>query len=206
MSVANGSTIRVVAEFANTGPNVAQNTYFMRCSFSSTQTDAAVTAAVGSYLYRIYHEMRAELHSTLTPTRMIVDVVEFLAGVWTQVYQVYNGPWTEVPERNATTQLLPPAVSAVGLLRTSQGKHQGRKFFSGFTEGSNSVTGYLESVTVSRVAAALAQLVQAELLTSGNTLQYVIASPTTGALLEVIGYAVKNIWAYQRRRKHGKGS
>lgn len=205
MSTPDGDIIRAVCELTLPDGTKAQNIFHFECDFTSTQSDAAVIAAIATYIEDIYAEVQAFVKSTVTLDSVDVDEVQFNAvdDFWEIVRSVGQGALSDAFA--GTAELLPNQVSPVLMAYTGRPKSYGRKFLAGFDESATDGSD-LEAGLVTAMTAALGDWLATEIISSGNDLVPVVVRSTVDSVLPLVSGAVNSIIGTQRRRKPGVGA
>lgn len=206
MTVPDGAVLRCSARFEGYHDQDIVNVFQLRCDFTAAQLEATVFSAVDTYLSSVYEEWDPYLEVTIAPNDLKVDVIEFIGGEWVVTANVGFGSWGSSIVGVDAGQMLPAGVAAVGFLYTDLGKHQGRKFFGGFTETVNSQSGAILSSLSSLITAGLTLLLTPHTISAGNTLVSCIPGTADGVIRDVTSIGVNTHWGYQRRRRPGVGS
>ncbi len=206
MTISDGDVLRASARWS--GPNAQDivNVWYFQADFTTTDTDEDVFDAVDTFITRVFLPFDDDLSTDMTPVDLKVDIVDFVGGKWVVTHNVGFGPWGAGITTTEASDNLPPGAAAVGFLYTALGKHQGRKFFGGFTEDGSSGSGSVDSTMQTRILLGLAQLLIDEIVQAGNNLVSVVPDTVFGIPREVLAVALNATWGYQRRRRQGVGS
>lgn len=206
MTVPTGAALRASARFDGVHDQDIVNVYNFLTDFATPQAEQDVFDAVDDYLSSVYVEFDDDLYSTITPVDLKVDVVEFVGGKWMVTANVGFGSWGSTINTTDADDPLPPGSAAVSFLYTNLGKHQGRKFFGGFTEGGNSLSGAVGSDVLTRIALGVVKLLTPHVIAAGNDLITVVLDTVDGTIREILSIGSNAHWGYQRRRRPGVGS
>lgn len=206
MTVADGEVIRASARWSGYHQQDLVNVYHFRTDFATAQDEQDVFDAVDTYLQSVYALMDGLMSSGVYVNDLKVDVVQYIAAKWKVTQNVSFGPWGSTLATAAGDDVLPAGDAMVGFLYTSLGKHQGRKFFGGFTETSNTASGAVNSGLQTICISALTLLLTPYTISAGNDLITVVPGVYDGVVRDVISVGVNGHWGYQRNRKPGVGS
>lgn len=206
MTVASGEVLRCSARFIDPAGSDQVNVFFFETDFAAPQDEATVFSAVDTYLSDCYEVFDVNMHADYDPVDLKVDVVTWDSEKWAVTQNVGFGTWGSTIATTGGTDFLPPGVAGLGQMFTGLGKHTGRKFFGGFTEGVATADGEMLQAAVDGIALGLAEFLVPFVISPSNELQSVVLDFTTGIIREVISVGASNIFAYQRRRRPGTGS
>lgn len=206
MTVPDGAVLRVSTRWDGVHDQDIVNVWTLRCDFATAQDEALVVSELDEYLSGVYVEFDDDLYQTITPVDIKADVVEFIGGKWIVTANLGFGSWGATLNTTETADPLPPGAAAVSFLQTSLGKHQGRKFFGGFSEDQNSPSGAIGSDVITRIMLGLVKLLTPHVISAGNDLIAVVLDTVDGTIRDVVSVATNSHWGYQRRRRPGVGS
>lgn len=205
MTVPTGAKLRATARFNRGGYGDVMNVFYFLTDFTAPQAEEDVFDGVDALLSSVFIEFDQYLVNLMDPVDLKVDVVSFNAGRWEVTANVGFGAWGSTITTAEVNEQLPPGAAALVKLRTSLGKHWGRKFVGFFTELMN-LDGYLSSTLVSALVTGFAKLIGPYTITTGVLLQPVVLDTITGVTRAITEVAVNGQWSYQRRRRPGVGS
>lgn len=205
-TVADGSILRASARWEGFHDQDLVNVWWFRCDFTAPVADGLVHGAVDLGLDSLFGNFDVDIELTIVPRDLKTDVVEFIGGEWVVTQNVGFGTWGGTINPAETAHPLPAGVSAVGFLYTALGKHQGRKFLSGFTEDQNSPSGAVDSSCQTRILAGLTELLTPWIISGSDVLTSIVADRTYGIDRDVLTVGINGHWGYQRRRRPGVGS
>ena len=204
MTVADNTVIRAVFELLFPDYRVAQNVFWFLADFTSPQSDAAVEAAIESYVDDVITEVDDDIKSTCTVSPGDVNEMVWNAGEGIWEVDRFIGQIEPSITFAETTEMLPHAVCPVLVANTARPKTRGRKSIPGFCEADNDM-GDVSAGALAHLATALAQYLADETISSGNDLLVGVASTVTGTFWEFTDGHVDSLFGSQRRRKPGVG-
>lgn len=206
MTVLNGDKLRASARFRTASGQDNVNVYWFTATFAAPQTDEDVFDAIDLYLTSVYSDFDQYLRTAYEPLDLKVDVVEMFGGEWSVIANVGFGSWGAGIATIEGSDQLPEGVAAVAFLQTGLGKHQGRKFLGGLTEGDSDVGGNLVTAVTDAITTGMAKLITPYLISAGNTIVSKVADHTSGVMRDILEVTVDTVPGYQRRRRPGRGS
>jgi len=180
--------------------------WWFKTDFTASQTDALVFSGVDNYLRTVYIPFDGHIRNSWSCRDLKVDIVEHVGGAWKTVQNVGFGSWGGTITPAGSSDALPEGVAPLGFLYTGLGKHQGRKFFFGFTEAECDAGGNLSATPIANIVAGLTCLLTPHVISAGNELVAVVADMAMGITREVVEVMSASIFGYQRRRRPGRGS
>lgn len=205
MTVPTGAVMRASIRFQASQGEDIMNVFFLQTTFAAPQAELDVFNSVRTYFEASYGNLDNYMSNTGQPLDIKLDVVSFQAGKWVVTANVGFGTFGTGLILAEVADPLPVATAALLKLRTSLGKHYGRKFFGLFTELTN-VSGFLSSALQLAVLAFGTGLLTPGTISAGNTYSVVVPDTLTGVVRALTEVAVNSVWSYQRRRRTGVGS
>lgn len=202
MTVLNGGIVRVACRLYYGQDDIVNVFHLMVLQDTS---NADVMTGVGEWAEEFYSPIEGVLHQGVGFGDIKIDEVEWLAGKEVIVQNIGIIGWPTLTTGTASGDPLPSAVSALITLRTAGVRTLGRKFIGRSVEGLHDASGWVSAAVTSLANAA-------DVMLSGfadsNTNQWtpVVHSLRAGDWLTFISYVIRNVAAYQRRRKPGVGS
>jgi hypothetical protein len=178
------------------GQSAVQNVFQFRLNTSSV-TDTGARADLVEKLETFYGELEVVLSEHLTFEE--VDFFNLTTG------QPMGATEFDVLATGANVgDVLPGGVAGLIVFRTGISRVLGRKYIGGFTEG-NSSDGAVDSGALAALADAGGFMLGSfvGISTGGTWLPGVIS--TAGPFWAYQEAIIRNIWAYQRRRRPGAG-
>jgi len=180
------------------GTNAAiQNVFHLVVKDFGGVPDENVPDDIGEYLEGIYDELDGGLWTG-------VSFVEYTIKNLTTDTDLGTYPWPTLTGGGSGDANLPYGVAGLVKAKTTNGKHQGRKFFGLFTEASND--GGKPNAAVKVLLAAAGAAAYSSFTSIGaNDYQPGVLERDVLGVREVVSVVVGLEWAYQRRRKPGVG-
>lgn len=206
MTVPTGTIIRASARFYGYHDQDLMNVWNFACNFTADQDENDVFDAIDTRLQAVYNDWDDYISDEIETNDLKVDGVDFIGGEWVTVQNIAYGPWGAGFTPTKADDLLPAGCAAVGFLLTALGKHQGRKFFGGFTEDSCSASGAINSNAFLAIGGGLLDMTTEIVISSGNVMYPCVLDYTYGIYRVIEKVAVNIQWGYQRRRRPGVGS
>lgn len=205
MTVTNGDILKAAMELVFVDSSIMQNVYYFKAVFSDDQTDAAVLAAINTYLDDIYTAIDDYVKSNVTINPCEVSEVEWNAGESKWLTSRVLGTTTPVVTFTDALEGLPRQCAAVMLANTLRPKTRGRKFFGGLCED-DQVGSYWVSSFLTALGVALNHYLADETVSGTNVLSPGVASTLAGVFYDFTDGVVNDIVGTQRRRTPGVGA
>lgn len=202
MSIEAGAILRVVAELIMPGSTVAQNVFY--ATFNDTggsNADQDVVDDLVDWIDDIFDQIDLQMHSSITAGEVKVYIWDVLDADWDEIGSNVS---TYVPAGGG--DMLPHGVAAVMTGRTFDADVNGRKFFAGFSELSQSGSNWGGTALTDLLLAGAVWLTTFSGTATGSTFY-----PGVWSVVQVVfrrfvdNLIVNGIAGYQRRRKPGVG-
>lgn len=206
MSMLDGDVVRVAARQQFASGQDLVNVWHFVAEFADPQQDQDVVDEVLAALDIIYSQLNGMISNTVLPVDVKIDLVEWIGGEEKVVRTLGTHSWVGTwYDPTGSGDVLPPGAAALLKNRTLYGKVYGRKFFGGFTETSQN-DGSLTSAAMTAMALAAVEVLEARVISAGNTLYSCIMSTKFASAMRFTESVATAIIAYQRRRRPGTGS
>jgi hypothetical protein len=197
MDIQSGDIVRVTAKMAIGGVGAVQNVFYLRKEGIGEVPASLWPDDIGPWLEDIYGEVNS----------LLTDNLSYDSWGLFNITQDAPGPdnsWPTLIVGGSATDMYATGVAGLGLLRTERPRVVGRKYFGGLVEG-----GITESLLTPTMTAAIAAAIGHMLgsFIGGASLDSWLPGVVdkSGAYWSFTEAVVKDIPAYQRRRKQGRG-
>lgn len=200
-----GDVVRTAVRFADTQGNDHVNVWHWEASAAISDADAAIRAAIATWVENSYSALSANLSNLITELDVKVDVVDFVGGVITVIRSLGVEPFTLTTAPTAGADPMPPGVAALLKLLTGIGRVYGRKFIGMFTETSQ-INGILAAAFQTNLGTLGAAVLGGIGGLTGGVLNGGVLSEKLTSFVQFTGYDVSDVVSYQRRRRQGSGS
>lgn len=198
MTIFAGDHVRITANMSLNVAGRIANVFTVNVSSIGGQTQANIQAAMGRYVELIYVPLQAHLDDGQT----YIDMEIFNLSMGTPEGSI---AWPSLVAGLSTSEGLPEGVAFLMTGKTATKRVFGRKFMGVATELSN-IDGVLTTAALTQLA--LASLAWVEDYTDANGVILIPGVRAVGVLGAFRGFTevfVRNVFAYQRRRKRGVG-
>jgi len=178
------------------GQSTIENVFYFR-AIDGPGEDSLVCEELAQWIDDFYKELVAKITTNLT----FEDVTCF--NVSTE-QPMGSALFPDTAAGSLSGDVLPGGVAALITLRTGRNRTLGRKYLGGFTEG-DSNDGALYTGLITALGAAGALMLENFLGEATNVLWQPGIVSKYGPFWSFTEAVVRNIWAYQRRRRPGTG-
>jgi len=198
--------LKVVVKWNNAWGSQIQNVYHMVARGADTVDDTAVIPIIQDFLEEVYGAFDQYMDDDVDLIEWIVDRVVFVVDHWETIEHITEQFALTGVSPSETGAALPPGVSAFTRGRTDVSKHEGRKYFGGFTEPDNDVDGEMTATVTAAVASGASHLLEEyEVPGYDLSLTPVVLDVNQNIYRFMDNLITKAAWAYQRRRKQYRG-
>lgn len=207
MTVAVGDILRASFKWRDVNGSAIMNVWWLKAVGVGTAANSDVMTGIETWLGNIYVNFNTFLDDDQIGDEILVDKVSPTIGPWEVLETVgLKDPILTSFDGEAIGEPLPFGVSALMRLQTPLRRHQGRKYFGGFTEAVNGTDGKLLPAIVTAIAAASFDIMAPVIVgASAVELECVIPVMAGFATNTVNATVVNNIWRSQRRRQPAVG-
>lgn len=193
-----GDIVRVTAKMHESYSGDIQNVFYFRNDGALGMYDSLCFDDLSPKLEDVYSDILSVLSNNLS--FVSIDFYDVTAA-----RPMADVPWPTLTQASDSGDRLPQACSAMVLYRTGVRRTMGRKFFGPLTAG-QTVDGKLISTAVTAFITAGSHLLTS-FLGAGSGNSWLPGIPAAGAhFWSFEDCTVKDIVAYQRRRREGRGS
>lgn len=196
--------VKVVAKMTDVNGSLIENVFHYLNSTGSTVDDATFLTDIEDELSEEYAIIEGSMPDTLTPLEIECDVVAFSGGELQTVHPVGTIAWTTWSGGTATGDGLPQGAASQINFPTGSPGVQGRKYFGPLAEAVQN-NGNLSSSAQTNLATMAVDFLLGVSGTWG-TMFPVVMSQKYGAAVGLASAVVREVVAYQRRRKSGRGA
>jgi hypothetical protein len=185
------------------------NTWHFRVGGTAPVSETLLVAEMEAHFSSIYSNIEAACSDTMVEPIVSCDRIEWNDIDQRWQIQYHLGDWGDAAFGPVSAgDPLPAGVAAVLDFIPLYRNHQGRKYFAGFTELSNTDEGLLDNGLVVSLLNLAADVlgVQFALETGVSYAEYVILDRKHEFEYVPISAFARGQWGYQRRRKSGYGS
>lgn len=202
--ILNNEMVRVVAKLTDVNGSLIENVYHYLNSTGSTVDDAAFLTAIEAEMSEEYAIIDTAIPNSVSPYEIEADVVAFSGGELETVHPVGTIAWTTWSGGSATGDGLPQGACGQINFPTGSPGVQGRKYFGPLAEAVQN-NGELGSTLQTNLATMASDFL---LGVSGafGTLFPVVASTKYAGPVGLASAVIREVVAYQRRRKAGRGA
>lgn len=203
MTVVVGDLIQAVAEFAHPNSSSIQNKFNFYVGGAGSAENADLVEAVGTWLGLLYENIDDLMSTGVTFVKAAIHSLVFIVDHWELLEQLGIVEVLTGFAGGADDAFLPPSTSLVVNLVTNIPGHVGRKYFGGFTEGSNDTDGTPSAALVTAGANAGLMMASAEIEIDNSDLSiWMVILDTNQAIhREFPSTMTRNLWHTQRRRR-----
>lgn len=201
MAISTGDILLVTARMTYDGASAIQNRFGVKVVDTALGNDTTVLQAVGRWLESIYSPAIAKIASA-------VSFDDYAAWNGTTATPLPTMPWPTLTAGTMSGDAMPNGTAVLCMARTGVARRFAKKYFPPPTEGGSGTGGWDASTLTPWVTAVGAWL--AAYTDATNSVQLLGVCPSAlGAGLYIgtnlLSGAVYGEWAYQRRRRRGRG-
>lgn len=208
MTLASGDICRVAVRMKDENGADLVNVFYIRFS-TLTETDDydEIIPAIAGWVDDVYAQLNGVMSVDVIPYDLKVDKVEWISDEWKVTENIISMPWGDGFAPTQANDIMPEGVAALVTLHTNAGRHSGRKFLGGLTETVLGATGDMAASAVPYIMGWASNFIQEFQVTTGLAQAKVVVPDTnTGVIRSILAYTVSTVFAYQRRRRKGRGS
>ena len=205
MTVGNNETYRFSARLSGEAGQDIMNVWFIKTTFSTTETDQDFVDAVLLRLKNAYSAFNTYMSSLYDAVDIKVEQVSWTGGKLVIDRNVGTYDWPAGFEPADAANNLPSGASLLVKYRTSGVRTLVRKFFSGITETHSDGIAFT-SAMMTVILDAFDDFIVQSSVSGTNYIDFVVHSFRANSWLTYLSCIVSGIAAYQRRRRAGAGS
>lgn len=210
MSVVPGTVVQATVKSVLPESSVMENVFhfIVQGPAGSSSEDETVVTALTTRLEAVWAEFDEYISQNMGPYVAHFDIVQWEIDQWGIFRHLGDQGMTVL--NTAIDDDLPVGVCALLTFSPIYLRRTGRKYFGGFTEGSNMDEGHMNAVTQAAVLAGGVALTSTVIPLPGTPsdlyAEYCILNRSDDLYNLPISLGINENWSYQRRRKQYVGS
>lgn len=200
MAVNTGDILRVACRMHHATHGDLVNVFHYRSTSAAPVDDSDVLGDMAAYMDTLYKTIDQDMHKDWT----FEDVNVFDV---TQNRPLGVAAWpTLVAGGDEYNDCQPSQVAALVRGTTGYSRNWARKFIGGLTEARNTSGGFVDSTTMTDLAAFAAAWIAGGLGSGGETFEPVVWHKAASMWRPITEAVIRNVWSTVRTRRTGRGA